>query len=106
MKPKMMSARQLSYLFYHILDGFESSHRGIAQLKKDNLASDEEITALIEKNSERLIERIKEFRLIEKITCIAFACLFTWFQISGEDIEMRRARRTRGRRKNETEQTI
>lgn len=103
MKPKMMSSKSLSYLFDHILDGFKTSHEGIAQLEKDQLVSDEEIADLIKKNSERLIDRIREFRIHEKLFGIFFACLFAWMQITGEDLEMRRARRMRLRRRSETE---
>lgn len=107
MKSKMMSKHQLEYLFDHILDGFKSSYNGIINLEHDHLVSDAEIEALLKKNSERLIDRIKEFRLTEKLLCIFFAALFGYMQITGEDLEMRRTGRTaRGRRRHETEQTI
>lgn len=102
-----MSKTALDYLFNHILDGFKSSHQGIINLEHEHLVSDAEIEALLKKNSERLIDRIKEFRMTEKLLCIFFAALFGYLQTTGEDLEMRRSGRTaRGRRRNETEQTI
>ena len=95
MKPKMMSKNSLEYLFHHILDGFKTSHEGIIKLEQSHLVSDEEIHELIRKNSERLIDRIREFRLTEKLTCIFFALLFGWMQINGDDLEMRRTTRAR-----------
>lgn len=110
----MMSRHSLEYLFHHILDGFKTSHEGIAQLQQQRLVSDEEIHDLIKKNSERLIDRIREFRLTEKLLCVFFAVLFGYLQITGDDLEMRRPTRTRtgrtssarsrnGRRRNEIE---
>lgn len=101
MKQKMMSRQSVEYLFHHILGGFKTSHEGILNLKRDRLVTDEEISKLIEKNCERLIDRIREFRVTEKIVAVAFACMFCWLQISGEDLEMRRAKRTRSRRRDE-----
>lgn len=89
-----MSKNSLEYLFNHIFGGFESSHQGIGQLEQQRLVSDEEIHALIKKNSERLIDRIREFRITEKLTCVFFAVLFGWMQITGSDLEMRRPTRT------------
>jgi len=116
MKPKMMSKNSLEYLFHHILDGFKTSHEGIAQLQQNKLVSDEEIHELIKKNSERLIDRIREFRMTEKLLSVFFVALFGYMQITGEDLEMRRPARARtgktmqrpGRRKSkeETEPTI
>lgn len=103
MKPKMMSKRQMNYLFDHILDGFRSSHEGIVNLQRQGLATEEDVAVLVKKNSERLIERIAEFRLHEKIFGLLFACLFYWLQVSNQDLEMRRAKRLRLRRRNETE---
>jgi hypothetical protein len=112
MKPKMMSKNSLEYLFNHILDGFRSSHEGIIQLQHDHLVTDDEIHELVRKNSERLIDRIREFKIIEKLTCIFFAALFGYMQISGSDLEARRPARTRtsssrsasrsGRRRNDS----
>lgn len=104
MKQKMMSKRSMDYLFDHILDGFKSSHEGILNLQRQRVVSDAEINDLVRKNSERLIERIREFRIHEKLFCIFFALLFGYMQVTGEDLEMRRAKRLRTRRKDETEQ--
>jgi hypothetical protein len=97
----MMSRQAVDHLFHHILDGFKTSHEGILNLEREQLVSDEEIRELIEKNCDRLIDRVREFRVTEKILAVGFACMFGWLQISGEDLEMRRAKRMRARRKTE-----
>ncbi|HMG93212.1 MAG TPA: hypothetical protein VK589_24315 [Chryseolinea sp.] len=106
MKPKMMSKQSMDYLFDHILDGFKTSHEGIINLQRQQIVSDDEINDLVKKNSERLIERIREFRMHEKLFGIFFACLFTYLQVDGEDLEMRRSSRSRTRRRSETENII
>lgn len=101
----MLSKRKVEMLFHHILDGFKSSAEGLLFLKRDHLIDEKEYIELLEKNAHRLIERIDEFKLINKILSVGFAILFTWMQISGEDMDMRRTSRTRTRRRNETEQS-
>ncbi len=104
MKPKMMSKRSMDYLFDHILDGFKTSYQGIMNLKEQRIVGDDEIADLIQKNTERLIERVREFRIHEKLFGVFFACLFGYMQITGEDLEMRRARRAKTRRRDDVEQ--
>lgn len=70
MKPKMYSAQSNSMLHDHILDGFASSHQGLKKLKQDNLIKEDEYMQLLEKNVERLLERVREFRLMERLVCI------------------------------------
>lgn len=106
MKAQMMSKAAMDHLFDHIIDGHRSSHEGIEKLEQYGLATDQEVRDLLKKNNVRLIERIKEFKIMHKLTCIAFAYLFGYFQISGEDLEMRRSRRVRTRRKQEYENVI
>lgn len=101
-----MSEEKATYLFDHVLDGFESSHKGIEQLREKDLISDEEYKDLLRKNIARLIDRVKEFKIAQRLTCIAFAALFTWMQIGCEDLDMRRSSRLRLRRKNKNELTI
>lgn len=102
-----MSKRSMDYLFDHILDGFRTSHEGIQNLQRQQIVSDDEINDLVRKNSERLIDRIREFRMHEKLFGIFFACLFSWMQTQGEDLEMRRPNRGRsGRRRDESERII
>ncbi len=106
MKARMLSKEAMDQLFDHILDGFRSSHEGIKNLEQQGLVSDDDINDLVKKNSERLIDRIKEFKVAQRLVCVFFALLFGYMQIAGEDLEMRRAKRmSRGRRRNETEQT-
>jgi len=106
MKAKMYSGKSNSYLHDHIIDGFASSHDGIQNLKKSGLIKDEEYTQLLEKNIDRLINRIKEFRLAERVASVFFAVLFFYLQITDEDLEMRRARRVRVRKRNEVESVV
>jgi hypothetical protein len=75
-------------------------------LEEQGIVSDEDIAELVKKNSERLIERIQEFKVHEKIFGLFFACLFLYNQITCEDLDMRRSRRMRVRRKTESENVI
>lgn len=104
MKATILTKRKIEHLFNHILDGFKSSAEGLKFLRRDGIIQDPEYLELLEKNADRLLERIHEFKITHKLMSIGFAFLFTWFQIDGEDLDMRRARRTRTRRRNETEQ--
>ena len=106
MKPKMMSRAAMDYLFFHILGNHEASHQGILQLAEKQLATDDEVADLIRKNSERLIARIREFKVHEKIFGIFFALLLGYMQMTGEDLEMRRTARRTGRRKHKNENVI
>jgi hypothetical protein len=105
MKPRMMSKEAMDLLFDHILDGFRSSYEGINNLVNQGL--NQEKLELIKKNSERLIQRVTEFKVGQKLLCIFFALLFGWMQINGDDLEMRRPSRAgrarTGRRKSESE---
>lgn len=104
MKPRMMSKPAMDHLFHHILDGHKTSYQGIEDLRKMQLIDEQSYADLLRKNAERLIERINEFKIVHRLTCIFFALMFGYLQIAGEDLEMRRARRVRTRRRNETEQ--
>lgn len=106
-RARMLSDANSHMLFDHILDGFRSSHEGIEQLKQKQLIDESRFAELMEKNSQRLIDRIKEFKIMLRITCLAFAMMFTTLQVKGDDLDMRRSSRTRttrsarGRRRNE-----
>lgn len=91
----MLSATALNELFHHIIDGFKTSHQGIIELEKKHILTDDEAHALLVKNSERLIERVNEFKLLQKIVSLIFACTFTLMQVNGDDLQMRRSSRTR-----------
>lgn len=91
------SKKQRDYLFHHILGGFEGSTQSIELAREGQLLTDEEYTALLKKNSQRLIERIKEFKITYRLLSIGFACLFSYMQVNGDDIEMRRPTRVRTR---------
>jgi hypothetical protein len=97
MKPRMMSKNSMDYLFHHILGGHESSHKSIELARATGLLNDDQVADLLRKNSDRLIDRIKEFKVLHKLVCVFFALLFGYMQISCEDLEMRRAGRVRVR---------
>lgn len=100
----MLSKEKMDLLFHHILDGFKSSAQGLLFLKRDHIISDQEYTELLEKNAQRVIERIEEFKIINRLLSVGFAMLFLWMQANDEALDMRRTRRSRTRRRNETEQ--
>lgn len=103
MKHHMMSKPAMDHLFDHVLDGHAKSFEGIRNLKDMHLIDDQEYVELLTKNTERLIDRIKEFKVVHKIVSIGFACLFSYMQISCADLDMRRGRQVRVRRRSETE---
>lgn len=118
MKNANLSKQKTEYLFDHVLDGFKGSHEGIEQLRAKHIISDEEYTELLVKNSKRLIERIREFKIMfleaaKRATCIIFAMMFGYMQVNGDDLDMRKpsrasrsarhARARRGRRNDEGE---
>lgn len=93
-------------LMYHLVDGFQVTRLGLKQTLKDGAITLDEYHDLVERNQDRLLDRIKEFRIVNRLLSLVFACLFSYMQINGDDLEMRKAGRTRGRRRNESEQTI
>lgn len=97
MKQAMLSKQNSTYLFDHVLDGFKASHEGIEQLQQQGLIQEEELLELHKKNAARLIDRIKEFKLHTKLISIFFAVMFTYMQVNGDDLEMRRSARARTR---------
>lgn len=70
--------------------------------RPDLFFQDQEYTELLEKNIERLIARVKEFRIAEKLLSVFFAVLFLWIQATDEDLDMRKGSRMRLRRRQET----
>lgn len=101
----LLSSSATDYLFNHILAGYASSHEGLVNLKDKKLVTDKELVELLTKNAERLIRRIIDFKIIERLMCIFFASLFGYMQLNCEDLEMRRSRNGRSRRRQETEVT-
>lgn len=105
MREKMYSRQSNSMLHDHIIDGFHSTHEGLQKLKEEKLISKEEYTSLLEKNIQRLVQRVHEWRVQEglvqaakRLTCIYFALFFAWAQVNGDDLDMRRSSRTRATR--------
>ena len=95
MKPTMLSKKNASYLFDHVLDGFRSSYEGIEKLKDSHLIDEKEFTELLEKNSDRLIQRIREFKILTGLISVFFSILFLYMQVMGDNLDMRRPARAR-----------
>lgn len=106
MKPRMMSKPAMDHLFDHVLDGHAKTFEGINNLKQMQIIDDKDYIDLLKRNTERLIARIHEFKIIHRIVSIFFACFFAYMQMGCEDLEMRRARRVRGRRRQGSERVI
>lgn len=106
MKPRMMSKPAMDHLFDHVLDGHAKSFEGIENARALQIIDEATYVDLLKKNTQRLISRIHEFKLIHRIVCIFFALLFGYMQMDCQDLEMRRARRVRTRRRHETENVI
>lgn len=103
MKAVMLSKEKVNHLFHHIYGGFKSSYEGIEQARADALFSDKEELELLRLNSQRLIERIREWKIINNITCIFFAVVFALLQINGDQLELRKPGRTSSGRRQEAE---
>ncbi len=111
----LINKKNLELLFDHIIDGFGATRTGIINLYNHKLIGVTEFVDLLNQNEERLLARIKEFKIANKLVSVFFAALFTWLQIGGDDLDMRRSSRTRtgrsasrsarGRRRNEAEPT-
>lgn len=102
----ILNPKKIDYLMYHLVDGFEVTRRGLKQTLMQGAITLDEYHALVELNQDRLIARIKEFRIVNKLLSMAFAVLFAWAQINGDELDMRRSSRTRSRRRNESEQIL
>lgn len=102
----MMSKAAMDHLFDHVLDGHAKTFEGIQNARDLDLISEQEYVDLLKKNTSRLIDRIKEFKLVHRIVSIFFACFFAYLQIGCEDIEMRRSRQLRVRRRQDIENVI
>lgn len=100
-----MEQHTVNKLIDHILGGYKSSHEGIIQLRERRMVTDEELADLLIKNGERLIKRIVEFKIVERLVAIFFAGLFGFLQLTCNDLEMRKGRSLRLRRRSEIEVT-
>lgn len=107
---RILNRKPIDYLFDHILDGFKASTEGLKFVRNEVKMSDAEYIEWLEKNADRLIERIHEFKVTHKIMSIGFAFLFTWMQVSGDELEMRRpvrnGRATRSTRRRNDDNTF
>ena len=96
-----MDRTSIEYLFYHILDGFKSSHEGLKFLRQDGILNEQEYNEQMVKNADRLVERIEQFKVGTKILSLIFVALFTWLQISPDHNMDNLRRGRRSRRRNE-----
>ncbi|MCZ8021189.1 MAG: hypothetical protein O9302_00225 [Cyclobacteriaceae bacterium] len=94
-KARILNRKSIDQLFFHIIDGFKSSHDGLKFIKAEHVITESEYLELLEKNAERLIERIRDFRIANKILSLFFACLFGYMQMQTGELEMRRPGRVR-----------
>ena len=101
---RILNRKPIDYLFDHIVDGFALTRKGLKQALAEKVITIEEYWQLVEANQDRVLERIKQFKIVNKLLSVTFACLFTYMQVSGDDLDMRRSSRTRTRRRNDTEQ--
>jgi hypothetical protein len=102
----ILNPKKIDYLMYHLVDGFEVTRRGLKQTLMQGAITLDEYHALVELNQDRLIARIKDFRIVNKLLSLVFAFLFSYMQINGDDMDVRRPQRTRGRRRNDAEQIL
>src|SRR5690606_39506698 len=70
LRSKTSTRAAVKYLVHHILGGYQSSHEGLIQLRELGLATDQELVDQFMKNGERLIQRIIEFKLLQRMACI------------------------------------
>lgn len=99
---RILNPRQISYLFDHLMDGFAATRLGIIELSRLGIITAEEFVLLILKNEERLLARIAEFKIANRITALLFACIITALQVTGDDLNARRPSRTRRRNESQT----
>lgn len=102
MKNTILTRRKIEYLFHHILGGFKTTTEGLRFVRSEVSMSDAEYIEWLEKNAQRLIDRIEEFKITHKLMSVGFAFLFMWMQATDQELDMRRARRRTGRRRNES----
>lgn len=95
-----MSKKQAAHFWHHIIDAHEARIKGLRNIRKQGLISHEEFNTFLEKASDELIYKIKEFRLREKLICWIFILTFPCLQVMNLSGDM--ARRL-GRRRNEYE---
>lgn len=101
--PKIISRKKVEHLLYHVVDGFACSQKGIIKLYNDGIITAKEYNDLMAKNLTRLQERIHEFRVVEKMLSLLFACLFTFMAFTSNDGDLYRRGRSgrRARRRDE-----
>jgi hypothetical protein len=105
-RARILNKSQIDYLFDHILGRFETSKKHIENALATKLISKAEADSMQVINADTLIKRIKDFRIVNRLLSVAFAILFSYMQVGGDDVDARRPSRTRTRRRNETEQII
>ena len=101
-KQRVLYTAQTNYLFDHILGGFEGNVKGLQSIR-NKLLTEEEYTELLEKAATHLINRIREYKIMNGLVSIFFAVLFTTLQITGNVLDMRRVSRRSGSKKHDYE---
>jgi hypothetical protein len=97
---KILSKKQTADLWHHKIDGYESRIKGLRDLRKNGMITEEEYFDYLDRCADNFFYTIKEFKLVHKLTCIVFAVLFTSLQVMSNNIDLIRAGRMgrRGRR--------
>ena len=83
----ILNPKKIDLLFDHIIGGYVCSRKGIAMLKHEgHIKTLEDYIELVDKNQDRLIARIKEFRIVNRLLSVIFAFLFSYMQVNGDDL--------------------
>jgi hypothetical protein len=98
---RILNRKPIDYLFDHVIDGFALTRKGLRQALDDKVITLEEYWQLVEANQDRVLDRIKQFKIVNKLLSLLFACIFSYLQVNGDQLDMRRS----GRRRNENEKT-
>ena len=79
---RILNRKPIDYLFDHVLDGFALTRKGLRQALDAKLITIEEYWQLVDANQDRVLERIKQFKIVNKLFSITFASLLimanTW----------------------------
>lgn len=99
---KVISRNKVKDFLYHKVDGFIATQKGINSLFEQGIIDAKVYKEMIDKNTARLAEKVSEWRILEKMSCIFFAVLFTWNATAADPEELiRRGRRSSKRAKRE-----
>lgn len=96
----------MDYLLHHLVDGYSARQEGLGQLLQNGLIDSQEFVTLTGKNLEEFRKKLHEWRVTERLACVAFAALFTFMALMPNDDDLQRRARRRGKRKDNYELTM